>query len=143
MRSALAGLAVLTTLGLTSVGNRMAFALIVSALLFAVEITPGTPLSVAAPAQASACQVKDFLGWIQLGEVVTAGDLKVRINSLPSSRSEMIVDLKAPNFLQTGVALPAEQQTKFSICNSEVTLTFHPWISPNREGWNELRVAVF
>ncbi len=101
------------------------------ALLAAAAVALSLGAAVPAPAMAQTCQItKNENGqwerWGNVGEVVTFGDLKIRVvgDDIADYTYFRTVDIKAPGFQVNGVRLENQKPVKFTACGQEVTLTF-------------------
>ncbi len=81
------------------------------------------------PAAAQSCQVTKNEGgqWeqmIQLGQVATYGDLKIRLGEMDDSSTTewLIIDVKAPGLAVNGYKILNGQPVKFTACGQDVTL---------------------
>lgn len=80
-------------------------------------------------AASQSCSIASARVLVSENTVTTWGDLKIRINAI--NWSQVVVDIKAPNFSVANVTLAVQVPQRFSICGQEVTVTYETY-PPNR-----------
>lgn len=80
----------------------------------------------AQPTAAQTCQVTSGFQWANVGQVLSFGDMKIRINARKDGGPIpywLDVDIKAPGFAQNNLRVWDDTPVRMTVCGQDVTLT--------------------